>query len=119
MESPIRLLRSRLPTPKNGTFEGTKQRAYPSIVIRHLYSLPIVPRSEQIKITKILSTVDQAIEQTEALIAKQQRIKTGLMQDLLTRGIDEDGNLRSEDTHEFKDSPLGRIPVEWEVSKSN
>ncbi len=37
------------------------------------------------------------------------------MQDLLTRGIDEDGNLRSEDTHEFKDSSLGRIPVEWEV----
>ena len=51
---------------------------------------------------------------TEALIAKQQRIKTGLMQDLLTRGIDEHGNLRSEQTHKFKDSPLGRIPVEWE-----
>jgi type I restriction enzyme S subunit len=59
--------------------------------------------------------VDRAIEQTEALIAKQQRIKTGLMQDLLTRGIDEQGNFRSEETHEFKDSPLGRIPVEWEI----
>jgi type I restriction enzyme S subunit len=59
--------------------------------------------------------VDRAIEQTEALIAKQQRIKTGLMQDLLTRGIDEHGNLRSEETHEFKNSPLGRIPVEWGV----
>ena len=70
---------------------------------------------EQTKIAEILSTIDQAIEQTEALIAKQQRIKTGLMQDLLTRGIDENGNLRSEETHEFKDSPLGRIPVEWGV----
>ena len=69
---------------------------------------------EQTKIAEILSTVDQALEQTGALIAKQQRIKTGLMRDLLTRGIDKDGNLRSEDTHEFKDSPLGRIPVEWE-----
>ena len=59
--------------------------------------------------------MDRAIEETEALIAKQQRIKTGLMQDLLTRGIDEHGNLRSEQTHEFKDSPLGRIPVEWEL----
>jgi type I restriction enzyme S subunit len=59
--------------------------------------------------------VDRAIEQTEALIAKQQRIKTGLMQDLLTRGIDKHGNLRSEQTHQFKDSALGRIPVEWEV----
>jgi len=73
------------------------------------------PKPEQSKIAEVLSKVDQAIEQTESLIAKQQRIKTGLMQDLLTRGIDEHGNLRSEETHEFKDSPLGRIPVEWEV----
>jgi type I restriction enzyme, S subunit len=70
-------------------------------------------KSEQTKIAKILSAVDRAIEKTEALIAKQQRIKTGLMQDLLTHGIDEHGNLRSEQTHQFKDSPLGRIPVEW------
>jgi type I restriction enzyme S subunit len=73
-------------------------------------------KPEQAKIAEILSTVDRAIEQTEALIAKQQRIKTGLMQDLLTRGIDEHGNLRSEKTHKFKDSLLGRIPVEWEVA---
>ena len=72
---------------------------------------------EQAKIAEVLSTVDRAIEQTEALITKQQRIKTGLMQDLLTRGIDEHGNLRSEQTHEFKDSPLGRIPVEWSAVK--
>ena len=76
-------------------------------------------KPEQIKIAEILSTVDQAIEQTEALIVKQQHIKTGLMQDLLTRGIDKNGNLRSEDTHEFKDSPLGRIPMEWEVKELN
>ena len=73
-------------------------------------------RAEQSKIAEVLSTVDRAIAQTEALIAKQQRIKTGLMQDLLTRGIDEHGQLRSEATHAFKDSPLGRIPVEWEVT---
>jgi type I restriction enzyme S subunit len=39
------------------------------------------------------------------------------MQDILTRGIDEHGNLRTEQTHKFKDSPLGKIPVEWEVKK--
>ncbi len=73
------------------------------------------PKPEQIQIAKILSTIDRAIEQTEAIIAKQQRIKTGLMQDLLTRGIDAHGNIRTEATHEFKGSPLCRIPVEWEV----
>lgn len=76
-------------------------------------------KTEQTKIAEVLSTVDRAIEQTEALIAKQQRIKTGLMQDLLTKGIDEYGNLRSEATHKFKDSPLGRIPVEWNVTPAH
>jgi type I restriction enzyme S subunit len=74
---------------------------------------------EQYTIANILTTIDQVIEKTEQLIAKYERIKTGLMQDLLTRGIDEQGNIRSEETHEFKDSPLGRIPVEWEVVNSN
>ena len=75
--------------------------------------------AEQSKIAEVLSTVDRAIEQTEALIAKQQRIMTGLMQDLLTRGIDEHANLRSEQTHEFKDSPLGRVPAGWAVATLN
>ena len=70
--------------------------------------------SEQTQIATILSKVDEAIAQTEQLIAKYTRIKTGLMQDLLTKGIDKNGNIRSEETHEFKDSPLGRIPKEWE-----
>lgn len=74
-------------------------------------------KSEQTQIATILSTLDQAIEQTEAIIAKQQRIKAGLMQDLLTKGVDEHGVIRSEATHDFKDSPLGRIPVEWEVTQ--
>lgn len=77
--------------------------------------LPALP--EQSKIAEVLSTVDRAIAQTEAVIAKQQRIKTGLMQGLLTRGIDEHGQLRSEATHAFKDSSLGRIPVEWDVKE--
>jgi len=93
------------------------QQAIPMLTVGNLESvtIPKFPKPEQTKIAEILSTVDRAISQTEALIAKQQRLKTGLMQDLLTRGIDEHGNLRSEQTHQFKDSPLGRIPVEWEV----
>ena len=89
----------------------------PSLSRDLLYTIkiPTPPKAEQTEIANFLSTVDRAIEQTEALIAKQQRIKTGLMQELLTLGIDEHGNLRSEQTHQFKDSPLGRIPVEWDV----
>ncbi|MCO6426962.1 restriction endonuclease subunit S [Nitrosomonas communis] len=75
-----------------------------------------IDEAEQKGVASVIAAVDRAIEQTEALIAKQQRIKIGLMQDLLTKGIDEHGNIRSEATHAFKDSPLGRIPVEWEVA---
>jgi len=71
--------------------------------------------SEQQKIAEILETVDNAIEKTDRIIEKYKRIKQGLMHDLLTKGIDENGNIRSEETHKFKDSPLGRIPEEWEV----
>jgi type I restriction enzyme S subunit len=70
---------------------------------------------EQQKIAEILETVDRAIEKTDKIIEKYKRIKQGLMQDLLTKGIDENGKIRSEKTHKFKDSPLGRIPEEWEV----
>ena len=98
---------------KNIAFDY-QTKAHPS-VIKNLYFLVRLPIEEQTQIAVILSTIDRAIEQTEAIIAKQQRIKTGLMQDLLTKGIDEDGNVRSEATHAFKDSPLGKIPAEYEV----
>jgi type I restriction enzyme S subunit len=75
------------------------------------------PLPIQTRIAEILSTADKAIEDSEKLIAKYKRMKTGMMQDLLTKGIDENGNIRSETTHKFKDSPLGRIPVEWEVKR--
>ena len=76
-----------------------------------------IDKKEQEQIAEVLSTIDRAIAQTKAIIAKQQRIKTGLMQDLLTKGIDEHGNIRSEASHEFKDSEIGRIPVEWDVEE--
>ncbi|MDJ0597513.1 MAG: restriction endonuclease subunit S [Crocosphaera sp.] len=92
---------------------STIQHLYQHIFERFEFPIPVI--KEQTQIATILSTIDRAIEQTEKLIAKQQRIKTGLMQDLLTKGIDENGNIRREETHQFKDSVLGRIPVEWEV----
>lgn len=80
---------------------------------KHLFALPKT-KTEQQSIANIIAKNEQAIANTEALIAKYTKIKTGLMQELLTKGIDENGNIRTEQTHEFKDSPLGRIPKEWE-----
>lgn len=71
---------------------------------------------EQKRIAALLTQIDSVIADTKKLIDKYRDIKIGLMQDLLTKGIDENGNIRSEETHEFKDSELGRIPVEWECT---
>ncbi|NQS90253.1 restriction endonuclease subunit S, partial [Patescibacteria group bacterium] len=75
------------------------------------------PPHEQRKIAEILETVDKALEKADKIIEKHKRIKQGLMQDLLTKGIDENGQMRSEKTHRFRDSPLGRIPQEWDAVK--
>ena len=71
-------------------------------------------KDEQKRISDTLFELDEAIAQTDALIAKYESIKKGLMADLLTNGIDTAGNIRSGATHKYKDSPIGRIPVEWE-----
>lgn len=74
--------------------------------------------AEQKKLGEIIRTFDQAIEQTEALIAKSQQVKAGLMHDLFTRGVTKDGKLRplrEEAPHLYKESPLGWIPKAWEV----
>lgn len=72
-------------------------------------------KSEQVKIASILSTTDKAISHTEDLIAKYQRIKTGLMQDLLTRGIDAKGNIRNKATHKFIVKNGIEVPEDWRV----
>ena len=76
-------------------------------------------RSEQQRIVRLLTCIDEAIAKTEALIEKYRRIKQGMMHDLLTYGIDREGNIRSPKTHRFKPSPLGMIPEEWTVETLN
>lgn len=53
----------------------------------------LIPVAEQTKIAQILDTLDTQIRQTEALIAKLETVKQGLLTDLLTRGIDKNGQL--------------------------
>jgi type I restriction enzyme, S subunit len=80
-------------------------------------AIAVPPFSEQRRIAEVLDTADEAIRQTEGLIAKLKQTKQGLLHDLLTRGLDENGELRDPVVHpeQFKDSPLGRIPREWNV----
>jgi len=80
---------------------------------------PVAPSDEQSKIAQILDTLDTQIQKTEALIAKLEKIKEGLLHDLLTRGIDQNGQLRPapEQAPElYKESALGLIPKEWGIT---
>jgi len=71
-------------------------------------NIPFPPSKEQQKIASILSTVDESIQKTDDIIAKTERLKKGLMQELLMKGIGH---------NEFKDTEIGRIPKDWEVKK--
>lgn len=70
----------------------------------------------QSRIADVLDGIDIAIEKTEALIAKYQQIKAGLMHDLFTRGVLPGGQLRPprEQAPElYQETAIGWIPSEW------
>jgi type I restriction enzyme S subunit len=71
--------------------------------------VPVPPLPEQKKIAAILSSVDEAIQATQAVIDQTRRVKEGLLQDLLTRGLP--GHTR------FKQTEIGEIPESWSVRK--
>lgn len=84
------------------------------------FEVLIAPEPQQRRIAEILSTLDETIEQTDALTAKMQQVKAGLMHDLFTRGVTPDGHLRptrDQAPDLYKESPLGWIPKEWEAKK--
>jgi len=72
--------------------------------------LPYPSLPEQKKIAAILSSVDDTIQATQAVIDQTRRVKQGLLQQLLTRGI---GHTR------FKQTEIGEIPEEWETGFLN
>ena len=80
-----------------------------------------IPHSLRVqeRIANVLSCIDTAIEKTEALIAKHQQIKAGLMHDLFTRGVLPNGQLRpprSEAPELYQETALGWIPQDWSLS---
>ncbi len=63
---------------------------------------------EQRKVAEILSSVDDAIERTHAVIEQVRRVKQGLAEQLLVRG------LPGRHTR-FKHTEVGEIPEDWQV----
>jgi type I restriction enzyme S subunit len=89
---------------------GSNYPALNSSDVRRLL-IPNLSPAEQQRIGEIIGTVDVAIDQTEALIAKSQQIKAGLMHDLFARGVTADGQLRS--AASSSNTPFGSLPEGW------
>ena len=84
-----------------------RQRVPDNVFKKYLrFELPTL--EEQQQIASVLSKVDELIEKTDQIIKETQRLKKGLMQRLLTKGI---GHTK------FKKTKLGEIPEEWEIMK--
>ena len=84
-------------------------------------SVPVPVFSPEVQdwIASILTSVDTAIDRTEALIAKHQRIRSGLMHDLFTRGVLPNGQLRprlSEAPELYQQTTVGWIPSDWQLT---
>ncbi len=95
---------------------NSHQRVRPSETLK--WQIPAPDVREQQRIADILDSIHIAIRETEALIAKLRKIKAGLLHDLLTRGIDENGELRNPSRvgPQWTDSDIGSVPLGWEVT---
>ena len=87
--------------------EYNEASGVPSLNAKTISSIQTLlpPLPEQIKIADILTSVDEAIQATQKVIEQSEKVKQGLLQELLTKGI---GHT------EFKKTEFGEIPVEWE-----
>lgn len=95
----------------NGRFDalgngGVNRRKSISFSTLSRLELALPPLHEQHRIAEILSSVDDAIAATRAVIEQTKKVKRGVLERLLTKGI---GHTR------FNQTEIGEIPEEWEV----
>lgn len=112
----FRVLEDALPRIDYAGFEGSGLRHLRKDFIRN-FMVRVPGTVQQAAICRVLSSVDNTIEQTEALIEKYQQIKAGLMHDLFTRGVLPNGQLRPvrEQAPElYQETAIGWIPRGWQ-----
>ena len=98
--------------PKEST--GVPQLTAPKVK-RIKINLP-QSKAEQTAIANILAKVDEAIESVQNSIAKAERLKKSLMQNLLTGKMKPDGTFRTSDEF-YIDEKFGKVPVGWEIKR--
>lgn len=76
--------------------------------LKRLFVL-LPPLAEQQRIAEILTSVDDSIRATEAVIAQAERVKRGLMEDLLTGGLGSAAIARGEVPEGWKDCTFDQL----------
>jgi type I restriction enzyme, S subunit len=74
------------------------------------------PYKEQLKISSVLSRIDKLIQKIDQIIEQTQRLKKGLMQKLLTKGI---GHTKFRRVSMGFKYMIEEYPEEWKISKLN
>ena len=99
---------------------STGRQRVPFDVFRRELDIALPPLEEQRKIASVLYTVDQVIQKTEEIIEQTERVKQGVRQDILTRGMIDGDSLRypPEKSQEvYEDTRNWTIPRAWELKK--
>lgn len=97
---------------QGSTFEAIGNRELATLRV------PVIDADAQRRIAVILDTADVAIAKTKTLVAKLKQMKAGLLHDLYTRGITENGELREPypiAPQLYQPSPVGWMPKEWDI----
>jgi type I restriction enzyme S subunit len=85
-----------------------------ALAIRGAFPSP----EEQRAIATILESADAAIERTRDALRQAIRLQDGVLQELLTLGIGQEGRVRSisRDPRLFQPTDIGKMPTGWEIS---
>lgn len=91
----------------SASVQGTTGLRNISVKMLRELEVAVPPLHEQHRIAEILSSVDEAIAATRAVIEQTRKVKQGVLERLLSEGI---GHTR------FKQTEIGEIPEEWDLA---
>lgn len=99
-----------LSNAKNSLMYHAKQSTQANLTAKIVkeFEISVPSLQEQKSIASVLSTVDSGIQKSDEAIEKTERLKQGLMQRLLTKGL-------GHDRFVFREELGCEIPEEWEV----
>ncbi|MCF2237830.1 restriction endonuclease subunit S [Halobacterium salinarum] len=99
---------------------STGRQRVPFDVFRRELDYPLPPLKEQRKVASVLHSVDLAIQKSKEIISQTERVRSGVIQDLVEQGLNSEGKLRAafDAKPSLYEEKNGRtVPSTWSVAK--